>query len=225
MSNRACALSWRAGDGLGGARRFVDLIDPLRRVARRAARRRRVARAYDMAKEIAAQIEPGGQLLDVGCGSGFIAHHLVGLCGARVVGVDVAPTAEAAIPYTRYQGRCLPFDEASFDVALLCYVLHHSAEPTLLVHEVRRVLRPGGRLVVYEDLPLTAFDRFLCRRHEASWRARTGPCTFFDEAGWHAVFRGAGFTVVSARRLSRWRNAGNPVARVRFVLEAVASPT
>lgn len=223
MVGRACALSARDGSRLGGEPRFVDLLAPLRRVARRAVRRRQVARAYDMAKEIAPDLIPEAQLLDVGCGSGFIAHHLVALRGARVVGVDVARTTEAAISYTRYEGRYLPFDDATFDAVLLCYVLHHSADPTLLVREVRRVLRPGGRLVVYEDLPITPFDRFLCWRHEAAWRARTGPCTFLDEAGWRAVFSAAGLSVHAVRRLSRWRNAGNPVARVRFVLEAEGS--
>ncbi|MBK8482627.1 MAG: class I SAM-dependent methyltransferase [Proteobacteria bacterium] len=217
-----CGLSLRDRGSLGAMPHFVDLLAPLRRVARRALRRRRVARAYDMAKEIAPDLSPDAQVLDVGCGSGFIAHHLIGLRGARAVGVDVACGTEAAIPYTRYEGRYLPFDDATFDAVLLCYVLHHSADPPLLVREARRVLRPGGRLLVYEDLPITALDRLLCRRHEAAWRARTGPCTFHDQAGWRAVFNAAGFSVSAVRRLSRWRNLGNPVARVRFTLECAS---
>ena len=47
-------------------------------------RRRKVGRAYDMALEIARAIPCGSEVLDVGCGNGFIAHHLSALLGKSV---------------------------------------------------------------------------------------------------------------------------------------------
>ena len=60
-------------------------------------RRRKVGRAYDMALEIARAIPRDADVLDVGCGNGFIAHHLTGLLGKPVVGLDVGDSTSAQI--------------------------------------------------------------------------------------------------------------------------------
>src|ERR1051325_463016 len=55
---------------------------------RRERRRRLVGRSYDMALEVARVLPRGARVLDVGCGSGYIAHHLSALLGTRVKGID-----------------------------------------------------------------------------------------------------------------------------------------
>ena len=52
-------------------------------------RRRKVGRAYDMALEVARTLPLRANVLDVGCGNGFIAHYLSGMLGTSVVGLDV----------------------------------------------------------------------------------------------------------------------------------------
>ena len=84
------------------------IIDGLRRRWARERRRRKVGRAYDVALEIARVIPRGSEVLDVGCGNGFIAHHLSAMLGTRVVGIDVENSAEAAIDYRRYDGAQFP---------------------------------------------------------------------------------------------------------------------
>src|SRR6266498_3519662 len=107
-------------------------------------RRRKVGRAYDMALEIARVIPRGSEVLDVGCGNGFIAHHLCALLGKSVVGIDVAKSTEAPIDYRQYDGARLPFADNSFDAVMLCYVLHHAQDVRAVLDEVGRVLRNGG---------------------------------------------------------------------------------
>ncbi|HEX5966447.1 MAG TPA: hypothetical protein VFY51_10975, partial [Pyrinomonadaceae bacterium] len=68
-------------------------------------RRRKVGRAYDMALEVARTLPPRANVLDVGCGNGFIAHHLTGLLGSTVVGLDVGAGPSARINYLPYDGR------------------------------------------------------------------------------------------------------------------------
>jgi len=184
-------------------------------------RRRKVGRAYDMALEIARVIPRGSEVLDVGCGNGYIAHHLAAMLGTNVVGIDVAPSTEAAIDYRRYEGREFPAANASFDAIVLSYVLHHAQDVHSMLGEIKRVLRPGGVAVIYEDIPETLWDRFICWTHDRKWRKRTGACTFRGELDWRNVFEEAGFEVIRERQLARLRNLMHPVCR-RFYLLTLA---
>jgi SAM-dependent methyltransferase len=196
----------------------------IKRRFQRMRRRRKVGRAYDMALEVARTLPPragaGVRVLDVGCGNGFIAHHLTGLLGTTVVGLDVGTSTSARINYLPYDGRHFPVKDQSFDAVLLCYVLHHAQNAILVLNEVSRVLREGGVAIIYEDIPSLWWDRMVCWTHNRQWRARTGPCTFRLEQGWRKTFTVAGFEVVSERALSRWRNLAHPVARRFYVIRA-----
>ena len=190
----------------------------IRRRLRRMQRRRKVGRAYDMALEVSRVISRNARVLDVGCGNGFIAHHLTGM-GSIVVGLDVADTTKARIGYTRYDGRHFPVQSSTFDAVLLCYVLHHAQNFELVMSEVRRVLRADGLVVIYEDIPISRWDRIVCAIHDRKWKHRTGPCTFLLEPAWRVLFSACGFEIMTERPLSRWRNLAHPVARRLFVLK------
>ena len=191
---------------------------------RRERRRRLVGRSYDMALELSRVLPPRSRVLDVGCGSGYIAHHLTSLLGARVKGIDVRRGVEAPIDYAAFDGVHFPAADNSFDAVLLCYVLHHAQDQPAFLREVRRVLRRGGLVAVYEDIPEAAWDAAACHAHDRAWRGRTGPCTFRLGEEWRGVFESAGFEVLTERRLSRWRNLTHPVRRVFFVLRASDRP-
>lgn len=197
---------------------MTALLTPLKRRLRRMYRRRKVGRAYDMALEISKTLQPGSQILDVGCGNGFIAHHLSALLGTSTVGLDVAETTTAKINYRQFDGRHFPLPDQSFDAVLFCYVLHHAQDARLVLNEARRVLRDGGRVVIYEDNPAHWWDRAVCWSHNLQWQGKTGKCTFKGDNAWRTVFDLAGFEVVNQRRLSRWRNMAHPVSRNFFVL-------
>jgi SAM-dependent methyltransferase len=194
------------------------IIEGLRRRWARERRRRKVGRAYDMAQEIARVIPRGSEVLDVGCGNGFIAHHLSAMLGTSVVGIDLGHYADAPIDYRRYDNAQFPIDEDSVDAVLLCYVLHHAQDVSVVLNEMRRVLCAGGFAVVYEDIPGSWWDKGVCWIHNRQWRGRTGACTFRRESEWRALFESFDFEIVSERRLSRWRNLTHPVARRFYVL-------
>lgn len=108
-----------------------------------------------------------GQYLDFGCGIGaaaapFRAH----LPDARLTGADVSASSlelarQSAGDASAYaliddaDGR-LPFDDGSFDGAFACCVFHHIAHErhVAVLCDIKRVLRPGGLLMVYEHNPL-----------------------------------------------------------------------
>ena len=188
-----------------------------RRLARER-RRRKVGRAYDMALEIARTVPSGSRVLDVGCGNGFIAHHLSAMLGAEVLGIDVMKTTEAPINYRRYDGAEFPADDKSFDVVLLCYVLHHAQDAEVVLREVRRVLRDGGLAIIYEDIPQSWWDKGICWIHNRQWEDRSGPCTFRNEFEWPTLFNSLGFEIMNERPLKRARNFTHPVTRQFYLL-------
>jgi ubiquinone/menaquinone biosynthesis C-methylase UbiE len=206
---------------------LAALLTGIKRRWLRERRRRKVGRAYDMALEIARVIPRGSEVLDVGCGNGFIAHHLSAMLGNTVVGIDLAESTEAPIDYHQYDGAQFPTRDNSFDAVILCYVLHHAQDVGVMLNEMRRVLRSGGLGVIYEDIPELSWDRFVCSLHNRQWKDRTGPCKFRHESEWRKLFTSFGFEVVSERQLSRMRNLTHPVRRrfyvVRFATELAGS--
>ena len=194
------------------------LVAGFQRRFERMRRRRKVGRAYDMALEIARVLPRQANVLDVGCGNGFIAHHLTGLLKSRVVGLDVGQSTVAPIDYVPYDGRNFPLKDQSFNAVLLCYVLHHAQDARLVLNEVSRILTDNGLAVIYEDIPGGWWDRVVCWVHNRQWHKRTGPCTFRMGDDWQLVFHSVGFDVIKEKQLSRWRNLFHPVSRKFFVL-------
>lgn len=97
---------------------------------------------------------PDGALLDVGCGSGRYLDLMRALGWSRVVGVDIAASAVAlarsALDVEAYAGELedIGFPTASFDAVSLSHTLEHVPDPVRLLAEVRRVAKPGARIVI-----------------------------------------------------------------------------
>jgi len=99
----------------------------------------------------------GMAVLDVGTGTGLLAREALGLCGASgsLVGVDpsVGMMAQARLPRASLlQGRAevLPCGDATSDFVCMGYALRHLSDLDQALSEFRRVLRPGGRLLMLE---------------------------------------------------------------------------
>lgn len=113
---------------------------------------------------VAADIQPGQRVLDVGCGTGYFARAIAAAVGRAglVLGVDPSPSMidfarrkAASVPNGQFQvgaAEALPFPSDHFDVVVSSLVLHHLPEDGRLraLQEMRRVLRPGGKLLVAE---------------------------------------------------------------------------
>jgi ubiquinone/menaquinone biosynthesis C-methylase UbiE len=107
--------------------------------------------------------------LDVGCGAGAFALALAPLV-REVVGVDVVPEllaearkrAPANVEFLEADATALPFERGAFDLVCTARTLHHVARPELVVAEMTRVLRPGGTMLVVDQLapidPLAAIE-------------------------------------------------------------------
>lgn len=105
-------------------------------------------------------IGPGRTFLDLGSGAGHVAAA-VRACGGRTIVLDVDPPALAA-SRERFPGgdplaadaAHLPLTDASID-AIFCFSVLQYADRPAAIAEMRRVLRPGGRVVVVENLAVS----------------------------------------------------------------------
>lgn len=133
-------------------------------------------RAEELAARTRAFLAPAAgdeRALDAGCGTGALTQALAPLVG-EVVGIDASPEYLAAArehappnaTFVEGDVTALPFDPASFDLTASARVLHHVRRPELAVAELARVTKPGGRLLVIDQLghhdPLVSLelDRF-----------------------------------------------------------------
>jgi SAM-dependent methyltransferase len=103
-----------------------------------------------------------------------------------------------ATPLPHFDGGTLPFESKSFDVVLLLYVLHLTADDGRLLEEARRVCKDGGCVIVAED----SVDGFWNRLTTAGFHLRSQSQAgikrdgrFRTMAGWRSCFQKAGLTV------------------------------
>ncbi len=107
-------------------------------------------------------LDPEMVVGDLGCGTGQLAEGLAPYVG-RVIAVDgSSEMLQAArerlrefdnVTLRRGELEALPIEEGELDAAALVLVLHHLAQPGVVLRETARVLKPGGRLLVVDMLP------------------------------------------------------------------------
>jgi ubiquinone/menaquinone biosynthesis C-methylase UbiE len=106
------------------------------------------------------ELTPQSRVLDVGCGPGADLERLSALAGGAV-GIDRSwsmsrtaagvPTGSPGTAHVVHgDGLSLPFADGAFDACWARAVLLHVDDPQAVVHEIVRVLRPGGRVVLSE---------------------------------------------------------------------------
>ena len=123
----------------------------------------------------ALHLGPGAKALEIGCGAGWSAVALAGR-GLRVQATDLvdpmlrltrelaaARRLEASVGVSCCAGEALPFADASFDLAVGIAVMEWADSPESMLAELRRVLRPGGHLI------LSATNRWSLQRLLDPW--------------------------------------------------------
>lgn len=170
------------------------------------------------------QLEPqtGQAVLDVACGPGSLTRHVAQRVGSmgRVTGCDLSPAMleiarskapfdnSAPIDYVECPADSLGLPDGVFDLVTCQQGVQFFPDRPAALAEMRRVLRPGGRLgiavwCVIEDCPpfaalATALGRVLGADTEAAYRS--GPWGFTDAASLVRLVEEGGFTNVRVRR-------------------------
>ncbi len=110
-------------------------------------------------QQLLAPLVGSERALDSGCGAGALAFALAPFVGS-VVGVDLSADLVAAgrdlapanCELIVGDATALPFEYGSFDIVGCMRVLHHARRPGLIISELSRVTRPGGRILLVDQL-------------------------------------------------------------------------
>ncbi len=107
---------------------------------------------------------PSDRVLDVATGTGLVAAELVARGGCKVTGLDQSPQMLAAararvasdlelsdhVELVEGEAEHLPFPDGSYDAVTFTYLLRYVDDPQATMHELARVLRPGGHIASLE---------------------------------------------------------------------------
>jgi SAM-dependent methyltransferase len=151
------------------------------------------------------QVDPGLSILDYGCGVGTLPRLLrsAGVPG-HLTGTDISggmleeaeriwPACFARPTFRRQIDGDTGLPSGSFDVVIISAVLHHIAVGSrgLVYEELHRLLRPTGRLVVFEHNPLNPITRFVVSRtpidHDAVLLRATEVTEALNHGGWRDI--------------------------------------
>lgn len=139
-----------------------------------------------------AGVESGKIAADIGAGTGFVTEGLIRK-GLKVMAVDQSDAmlkemrkrfaGVESIEYLVGESEKLPLPDESVDYAFANMYLHHVESPLKSIKEMRRILKPGGKLVI-TDMDKHTFE-FLKREHHDRWMGfeRQDVRRWFEEAG------------------------------------------
>ena len=113
------------------------------------------------AQEIANQVPSGGDVLEVAPGPGFLAIELAKLGSYRIVGLDISKSfvriardnankAGVEVRFEEGNASSMPFLSNSFDFVCCRAAFKNFSKPMQALHEMYRVLKPGGKAVIYD---------------------------------------------------------------------------
>jgi demethylmenaquinone methyltransferase / 2-methoxy-6-polyprenyl-1,4-benzoquinol methylase len=114
-----------------------------------------------VARTLRSSLVEGARVLDVACGTGDLSLVLASAGAAKVIGLDFcrpmleiargkAGSDSRAVPFVEGDALRLPFADEAFDVVTIAFGLRNLAGVEEGLRELRRVLRPGGRVAVLE---------------------------------------------------------------------------
>jgi SAM-dependent methyltransferase len=131
--------------------------------------------------DVAVQAPPEARVLEVGCGPGHLAIALTKRHAFVVTGLDLDPAmidraranadrsidaGERRPTFVVGDVASLPFDAGAFDVVVSTFSMHHWDDPSAGLAEIGRVLRPGGRALIWDLRPGSAIHLIVARHHD-----------------------------------------------------------
>ena len=168
-------------------------------------------------------IKSSSKILDLGCGRGETTCGLREYFKSEVIGADIQDVRTKNFPFQIINEKDLPFEDSSFDVIFIRYVLHHTQDPISILKEAKRVSR--GKIIIYEDLPEGVFSKIFCEIHGLTFGLFLQPkfkkLNFKKSSEWKKIFAQLGLKIVFEKKFFSFLETClfYPVQKIFFVLE------
>jgi SAM-dependent methyltransferase len=169
------------------------------------------------------RINAGGRFLDIGCGRGFLVAGMARV-GMEAEGLEPSESAAARAREAGLNVTCgllheVGYPTRRFDAISIYHVLEHTEQPLEILRECRRILKPGGELVV----GVPNFDSLVFALVKSTWTGLQLPTHLqhFTPASIRMIAESAGFTVESMLTDSTKEGVAGELAiwlRRRFLL-------
>jgi ubiquinone/menaquinone biosynthesis C-methylase UbiE len=115
----------------------------------------------ELYKVISTTLDRAENILDIGCGEGVLCNYLANKMKKKITGLDISEDGfkkakrTATLIKTSGLVRCINgdahsmpyFESGEFDAITMVYTLHHISQPEIALQEIKRVLRPNGKIV------------------------------------------------------------------------------
>lgn len=150
-------------------------------------------RASIISQNLKAWIKPKNRCLDVGCGNGVVSVYLSKSLNIHITGCDVLNYLKYKIPFKKMSSaNKIPFPDHSFDIAMICDVLHHMSYKNQ-VNVLKESFRVAERVLVFEEEPTLSarmFDYILNKIHNPQMDI---PLSYRSSKQWIQLFHKLGY--------------------------------
>lgn len=154
--------------------------------------------------------------LDLACGPGTFTCALARRVRSAIALDLTLPLMEQArmavaraelrnVTFGCADAMALPLADASLDLAVCGYSLHHFSEPARAIHELARAVRPGGRVALMDLVAPEETERAAANNHIESARD-SSHCTTLRPSHFRQLVESAGLRVRDSRIAERWRS-------------------
>ncbi|WMX13519.1 class I SAM-dependent methyltransferase [Aureispira sp. CCB-E] len=133
--------------------------------------------------------------LDIGCGNGIITHTLrqkgFSCTPLDVADLSIIPSVHVVV----YDGISMPFQEQTFDTALLLTVLHHTPDPVLVLKETARIAK---KIVIIEDIYSNKIQQYMTYAMDTLVNLGHSSMTYQNKSDseWRATFEELGLELI-----------------------------
>jgi SAM-dependent methyltransferase len=148
-------------------------------------------RAAVLAAQLAPLFPIDGTILDIGCGDGTIDRLILKKrSDLSITGIDVFVWPSSQISVTTFDGKNIPFEDSSFDVAMLIDILHHTEDPNIILQQAKRVARKA--IVIKDHFRNGLFSKATLRFMDWMGNAPHGvslPYNYWSREEWMTAFK------------------------------------
>lgn len=174
-------------------------------------------RERELVSRIGSFLDSERTVLDVGCGNGSLSKRIGKEFELRVQGIDLRKPHKTGIPFKKFDGERIPFEENSFDLVLLIDVLHHikgKESQRVLLNECFRVSKES--VIIKDHFYSNFFQKQFLKLVDFSTNLHTKTSTPFEFLSFNE------WQSLNPQKIFHWIHLGVPNVLLKFDIDQLS---